>query len=354
MADDFSTDLKKEDIDEIIAQFGLQFKTCQAYRRVWKVETSEGVKYLKKSKLSTAEIRFIDEAQRFLYHQNFTHLPKLAWSRHHEPFVTFRENLYILTDWYLGTELDFRILMDLKQASRFLAKFHMKSAGFKPSQPIPERTCWLGWPRKLEERLKQMRDFQRLANLEKESSVFSRLYLRNFGPFYQQAVASFEALLKSSYPKVAEAASTNLSFCHHDYSGRNILRTYEDQLLLVDFDYCLLDLRIHDLINLMVRNLKHNGWRLEVSDFILNEYETVSPLTAEELDVMYVLLCWPQDFWQVGLQYYYEKLPWPKERFIKKLRHKIYYRGSRNRFLYEFSQKHKIESTLEIDTISNC
>ena len=346
MADDFSADLKKEDIEEIIAQFGLQFKTCQSYRRVWKVETNHGVKYLKKSKLCATDIRFIDEAQQYLYHQNFTNLPKFAWSRLHEPFVNFGDNLYILTDWYLGIELDFRILMDLKQASRFLAEFHTKSAGFKPNKPNPERTCWLGWPRKLEERLQQLRDFQRLANLEKESSVFSRLYLRNFGPFYQQAVASFEALLKSPYPKVAEAASAAFSFCHHDYSGRNILRTFGDRLLLVDFDYCLLDLRIHDLINLMVRNLKHNGWRLEVGDFILSEYQTVSPLAAEELEVMYVLLCWPQDFWQVGLQYYYEKLPWPKERFIKKLRHKIYYRALRNQFLNQFSRKYQIDSTL--------
>ncbi len=344
MAADFGADLQKEDIEEIIFQFGLQFKTCQAYRRIWQVKTNEGTKYLKKSKLSAADLRFIDEAQLYLYGQNFTNLPKFIRNSQNEPFVRYKDHLYILTTWYFGTELDFRILMDLKQASRFLADFHTKSAGFEPRIPNPDRTCWLGWPQKLAERIKQMQDFQRLANLEKDSSIFSRLFLRNFSPFYHQAVTSYEALLKSPYPAVAEAASISLSFCHHDYSGRNILRTFQEGLLLVDFDYCLLDMRIHDVINLLVRNLKHNGWRLEISNFILSEYQTVSKLTQEELEVMYVLLCWPQDFWQVGLQYYYEKLPWPKERFIKKLNHKIYYRAPRNRFLTEFSHKYQIKS----------
>ncbi|HBF35756.1 MAG TPA: hypothetical protein DDW50_00360, partial [Firmicutes bacterium] len=319
MVETFSANLKNDEIEEIIAQFGLKLKSYQSYRKIWRVQTNAGAKYLKKSKLKTGDIRFIDEAQQYLYQQSFTDLPKFAWSLNNEPFVKFHDSLFILTDWYLGTELDFRILMDLKQASRFLAEFHLKSAGFKPSTPVPERTCWMGWPLKLEERLKQMRDFQRLANLEKESSIFSRLYLRNFEPYYRQALSSYQALLDSPYPVVARQALKELSFCHHDYSSRNLLRTYQDRLLLVDFDYCLFDLRIHDLMNLLVRNLKHNGWRLDLNDFILSEYQAVNKLTREEMEVMYVLLCWPQEFWQVGLQYYVEKLPWPKERFIKKL-----------------------------------
>jgi CotS family spore coat protein len=329
-------------IENIIEKYGLHLKTYKPCRRVWRVETDAGYKYLKKSKLSPAEIKFIYEAQEYLYHNSFDNIPRLARSKFGEPFVSEENGLYILTDWYFGTELDFRILMDLKQASRFLAEFHLRSAGFQPSEPDQQRTCWLNWPQKFEQRLEELQDFRRLANLEKESSAFSRLYLRNFEPYYRQAELSYQALLKSPYPEVALAASQNVSFCHHDYSGRNVLRTFHNRLFLVDFDYCLRDLRIHDLINLLVRNLKHNEWRPELSSFILEEYQQISQLTPEEIEVMYVLLCWPQDFWQVGLQYYYEKLPWPKERFIKKLQHKIDYRAARNKFLAEFPARYAL------------
>lgn len=343
MAGDIEKTLNYEAIQNIIAKFGLQFKACKPYRKVWRVETDAGFKYLKKSKLSREEIWFIDEAHKYLYQRSFDNIPLLVWSKFSEPFVSETDGLYVATDWYFGSELDFGILMDLKQAARFLAEFHLKSAGFQPSHTNEQRTCWLNWPCKLEQRLEQLQEFRRLATMEKETSAFSRLFLRNFEPYYRQAISSYQALLSSSYSEVAQTAFRNLSFCHHDYSGRNLLRTYHNRLLLVDFDYCLLDLRIHDLINLMVRNLKHNNWRQELCDFILSEYQVISKLTPEEFEVIYILLCWPQEFWQVGLQYYYEKLPWPKERFIKKLRHKIEYRAVRNKFLTEFPKRYGVK-----------
>ncbi|HBE77610.1 MAG TPA: hypothetical protein DDW65_07465 [Firmicutes bacterium] len=342
MAVDIETSLNCEDLQKIITKYGLKLKSYKPCRRVWQVETDAGNKYLKKSKLCRDEIRFINEAQEYLCRNSFNHIPRFGLSISGEPFVVEDDSLYILTNWYFATELDFNLLMDLKQAARFLATFHLQSAGFQPSQALPARTCWLNWPQRLEQRLEQLQDFRRLAILEKDSSTFSRLYLRHFEPYYRQALSSYQALLASPYQKVAQSASHNFSFCHHDYSSRNLLRTYDNRLLLVDFDYCLLDLRIHDLINLLVRNLKHNNWRQELYEFILTEYQAVSPLTREEIEVMYVLLCWPQEFWQVGLQYYYEKLPWPKERFLKKLQHKIDYRAARSRFLTEFSIKYKI------------
>jgi hypothetical protein len=54
-------------------------------------------------------------------------------------------NLYILADWYLANELDFRVETDLKQAAGFLAEFHLCGEGFEPSIP-KQRTFWYSWP----------------------------------------------------------------------------------------------------------------------------------------------------------------------------------------------------------------
>ncbi len=331
--------VEEDSLNNIVEQFGLKMIDCCNCRRIWRVKTDLGFKYLKKTKLSAADLWFVHEALQYLHRNSFPHTPTLLCSKTGEPFVNTDNGIFILTDWFFGVELDFGTLMDLRAASRFLAEFHQKSSGFFPSQPNESRTCWLKWPVKLENRLTELQDFFRLANAEKESSHFSRLYLRNFEPFYRQAVTSYEALLKSPYRTIAEDGLRQRSFCHHDYSGRNLLRTYLNCIFLVDFDYCLLDLRIHDLINLLVRNLKHNGWNPDIGDFILNEYQQVIKLTQEELEVMSILLSWPQDFWQVGLQYYYEKLPWSKERFLRKLEHKIDCRLARNKFLDEFNKR---------------
>jgi CotS family spore coat protein len=325
--------------DPVFTEIGLQYDiriySARRHRKVWQLNTSAGPKYLKQTGLHPADLRFIREALEHLKRHRFTRIPLFLPAKSGEPFAVVQDRLYTLTDWYLGMELDYRILMDVRQAAAFLAVFHLKSRGFEPVQ-AGYRTVWHDWPEKLAGRIRDLTEFRKIAWAEKETSAFSRLFLRYFEPFYRQANLSYQRFLTSPYPDVARDAAVTGGFCHHDFSGRNLIRTYDNRLILVDFDYCLRDIRIHDLINLLIRNLKHNYWEPGLSRFILSEYHRAYPLTPKELEVLYVLLCWPQEFWQVGLQYYREKLPWPEGRFLKKLEHKIDQRFQKEKFLAEF------------------
>ena len=323
-------------IADVLTQFGLELRCFDAIRKIWRVKTDAGFKYLKKSKLGPMELEFIFEALEYLYAQSFPNVLRLALSKNGTPFAKSRGELYILTDWVFSREVDFDILMDLKQASRFLAEFHLRSQGFSPLVNLPARTAWLNWPSKMKLRLRQMDHFRELALSQRHPSEFNQVYLSCFDYYRSQAEMAYQALMCSPYPKVAATAAAQRSFCHHDFSGRNLLRAFDGRLVLIDFDYSLLDLRIHDLINLVVRNLKHSNWDLDICRFILQEYHRVAPLTKEEVEVMRILLVWPHDFWQVGLQYYYEKLPWPKQRFLKKLEGKIKDCQEREDFLKKF------------------
>jgi len=56
-------------------------------------------------------------------------------------------------------------------------------------------------------------------------------------------------------------------------------------------------------------------------------------------DELYLIFCFmefPQDFWQVGLQYYVEKQPWGEEFFIKKLNRIVGDSVDRMEFLRDF------------------
>jgi CotS family spore coat protein len=331
---------------EIGFQYDIEIYNARRHRKVWQLDTSAGPKYLKQTGLLPADLRFIQEALKHLERRRFNCIPLFLPAKSGEPFAAVQEKLYTVTNWYLGTELDFRLLMDVKQAAAFLGVFHLKSRGFSPGQ-AGYRTVWHNWPEKLAGRIEDLAEFRKTAWAEKETSAFSRLFLRYFEPFYRQANLSYQRLLISNYPHVARDAAATGGFCHHDFSGRNLIRTYDNRLILVDFDYCLRDIRIHDLINLLIRNLKHNYWEPGLSRFILSEYHRVYPLTPEELEVIYVLLCWPQEFWQVGLQYYREKLPWPEGRFLKKLERKVDQRFDKKKFLAEFPGHNGIYSWRE-------
>lgn len=331
--------LSPEMVSEILREFGLKVFKIDVYRKIWRLQTPAGYKYLKRSKLTPGDVLFIHDALQYLSRRNFNHVPRFALSQSGNPYVIHPTGLYILTDWHFSYELDFGVLTDLKEAARFMAEFHLAGQGFTPNHPSPARNAWFNWPGALKTRITQLRNFRKMAQNEKNTSPFSRLYDGFFDPFYRQAVACYQALLRSPYQEVAQWESRKKRLCHHDYSGRNLLRTFNNQLILVDFDYCLRDIRIHDLLNFMVRNLKHTDWNGESCRIILREYQQVDRLAPEELEVLRILAHWPQDFWQVGYQYYYEKLPWPMERFLKKLQRKINSMLAREKFLKEFLPK---------------
>ena len=108
-------------------------------------------------------------------------------------------------------------------------------------------------------------------------------------------------------------------FCHHDFAHHNILIDKDQQINIIDFDYCILDTHIHDLASLLIRVMKDGKWNNKTGDLIINNYREVLEVTDDELKIMKYFIMFPQSFWQIGLQYYWEQQPWNEEVFINKI-----------------------------------
>ena len=80
--------------------------------------------------------------------------------------------------------------------------------------------------------------------------------------------------------------------------------------------------------------------RPEVAQKALAFYHRENPLDERELALLYPFLLWPQDFWQVGLQFFAERLPWPAERFWATLSRRTADREEREGFLAWFKKEY--------------
>ncbi|WDC85020.1 hypothetical protein PL321_05665 [Caloramator sp. mosi_1] len=96
-----------------------------------------------------------------------------------------------------------------------------------------------------------------------------------------------------------------------------------------------MDTHLHDLSSLLIRNLRYGNWDIKLFNFILNEYGRYVPVTLEEVNLIFCFMEFPQDFWQVGLQYYVEKQPWTEENFLKRLNRVVLDCENRFKFLDE-------------------
>ena len=79
-------------------------------------------------------------------------------------------------------------------------------------------------------------------------------------------------------------------------------------------------------------------WDLEKAEFILSVYNESFKIYKREIPVMAGFIAFPQDFWQVGIQYYWEKQNWGEEFFMTKLKKIIDDREEREEFVEEFEK----------------
>ena len=82
--------------------------------------------------------------------------------------------------------------------------------------------------------------------------------------------------------------------------------------------------------------MRHGVWDLNKAYFIINEYSKYYSLNDEDLGIIKAFMVYPQDFWQVGLQYYVEHQPWTMDYFLLRLERVIQDKEMREKFLKGF------------------
>ena len=82
--------------------------------------------------------------------------------------------------------------------------------------------------------------------------------------------------------------------------------------------------------------MKDGKWSTQKANLILNAYCITNNVFDEELSLIKEFIRFPQGFWQIGLQYYWEMQPWEESVFINRIKKYIEDIGYREEFLNEY------------------
>lgn len=334
--------------DTALAHFGLTLRDQEqllgASQRVVKVETDQGAWVLKRSRIREPEIEFVHAAQEHLARTGFEGTPRFRVALDGRPYCIDQGEVLVLTAWVEGEAREMSRRRDVAAAVERLVELHAKSHGFDPPSRLPassDRLLWGRWPELWRSRLDQLAVFKRLAHESDAKTAFDRRYVGLVPYYWEQAATAIAMLLRTSYRRLMEIEGLERSLCHHDLAHHNILFG-AGQIHLIDMDYCIGDTRLHDIGSLIIRQCKRFGWDSGWADIIIEQYSRHAglPLSPEELAVLAAFMHWPQDFWQVGLQYYIERQPWTLRRFLGSLERKTSGRRERERFLAAFRRRY--------------
>lgn len=309
-----------ENLKKTIEQnYGIEAIELEKIKNVYKVKTDRGYKCFKISKYGIEQFNFIICAIQHLLDKGFSEILPFNLTKEGDRFIKLSEGYGFLIDWVDSREADFKNPIDLKMCVDTLAKLHLTSRGFNFGLGAKGRRYLGKWPIKFQKRCDELLYFKAIIKSKENLTEFDNIFLKNFDFNYKQALKSIKDIKESNYMEIMERHKDHYEFCHHDTANHNFLITPDFKMYMIDFDYCIIDTHIHDLASIIIRNLKHGNWNFETLEYILDAYNESITVYDDELQSIFYFMEFPQDFWQVGLQYYVEHQPWEEEFFMRKL-----------------------------------
>jgi CotS family spore coat protein len=143
-------------------------------------------------------------------------------------------------------------------------------------------------------------------------------------------------LEKSCYYKLC-SEEDKIVVCHHDLAYHNILINGE-MAYFIDFDYAVIDLKVHDLCNFINKVVKNFAFDIDKATSIVENYCNKNTLSKRELEVLNGMLAFPEDFYGISRDYYTKRKDWDEEVFLDRLKRKAGYKEDREEFLVKFEQ----------------
>lgn len=324
---------------ELFNLLGLDVTDIVPVRNIFRITTPKGMFSLKRVIYQKEEMDFIMSAVEHLRKNGFENVMEYMTKDDGSLFYEYDGEKYYLTKWVDGRELDYLNPIDLKSATHLLSQMHKASQGFDMSI-APESRNFLGkWPENFKERISEMNEMKFRALLKKGRAHFDKIYLEFVDMCLEDAHRARKLLMDSPYEELVSKAKEESGFIHHDYAHHNLIQSFDGKLYVLDFDYCAVDIRIHDLGSLIIRNMKKTGWDIDKALYIIECYDKESPISNDELKVLVPFFLFPQDFWQISRQYYIEKKDWGDRDYLDKMNTKSQYTISRRQFIEEFEKR---------------
>ncbi|GAA0785208.1 CotS family spore coat protein [Hathewaya limosa] len=326
-----------DEVKKIVEEnYELKVEHIEKIKNVYKIKSLNNYYSLKVIKYEFAHFYFIISAMKHLQNNGYKGVPKFILTKDNKEYINFYDKYAYLNPWLECRQSNYDNLIDVYLAAKNLAEFHKKSVNFQVEDSMKPRVGWFKWIETFNTRKNEILDFKNTISKKNKKTDFDFQYEKIMDDELKRCDRSIKHIKESKYSELMHKEILNKGFCHHDYANHNVLIDKDNKIYVIDFDYCILDTHLHDLSSLIIRKMKNGKWNLNNAKDILRVYDHIYAILPEELEVMAAFIEFPQAYWQLGIQYYWEHQPWEEEFFLKKLNRIRLDREERQEFVDQF------------------
>lgn len=329
-----SYDLSAEFFDDL----GLEVTDITPLRKVFVLQTNEGKKILKKIDYGKDRIEFINECVKKIYKK----LPNVISFKEFgdgKIYKVWNEDYYIIMNLIEGREVAFTNVIEVKMSAELIAKMHIAARDSlddickslnKNINELKEESLVV----RFDNCLNDLKYIKGLVSSYKYKNEFDNLFLSSVDEHIIEVEKALELLSFSGYSTFREELN-NLTVCHNDLAEHNFIIKNEE-INLIDFDYCTIDLRVVDIADFVLKSVKNVAFDIEKAQEAISSYDAIYPLSKEEFKMLYIILLYPRDFYSIVRGYYHKQKDWEEEVFVNRLKGKLLNEDFRREFLLKY------------------
>lgn len=318
----------------ILNNYDLNVKDVIPIRKVFVLITDKGNKILKKINYEIEDLNFINAGMEYIRKNGFMKVINFEKTRYGKIYVNHNGDIYCVMDLIDGRESEYTNPIDVSIASKGLGQLHKACEGFNYKNK--QRNVCGKLLNSFKRKFHEMELFKKLALVTEEKSEFDKIFLDNEKYYRDEMEKSIKILENMNFYKLCSEEDKKV-LCHHDLAHHNIL-IKEDEAYFIDFDYSIIDLKVHDLCNFINKVEKFTGYDIESAKLVLNNYSLFNELSKEEVNALYGLLVFPQDFYSISKGYYTRSKGWDYVTFLSRMIKKNEFKEYRKEFLEKFKE----------------
>ena len=335
---------------EVLKQYFLKVYNIYRARGAYLLETDKGLKLLKCLDSSRNRVIFEHIVKEHLYNNGYYNTDLYVKTIKDDIIAEDQSGCqYIVKDWFWGEECNLKELTQIEMAAANLARLHNALKGVKFTPEQLEYNITDNLKETFEKRSRELKRVRGYVRDKRQKNEFEVLFLNLYDDFYEQGVKAIKRLANSQYKKVLEKSISQNTICHGNYTYHNIIMLknkneaiskpyvspgwvnrqplvandlsmeWSKFIATTNFDKSHVGIQITDLYHFIRKVMEKNDWDIIYGSNIIEAYDRIKPISKDELEVLYLLLLYPEKFWKITNYYYNGKKSWISGRNIQKL-----------------------------------
>ncbi|WP_142413270.1 CotS family spore coat protein [Hathewaya massiliensis] len=321
------------DID-LFRKFNLHIKDVAPIRKVFIVSSEEGDFIIKKLDYEAEDLEFINRGLEYVKSRGFERTFSFRKNLDGNIIETYKGSNYCIMNLINGRESVYSNPIDIALGTRSLGSLHSSSKGFY--HKLEKRDFRGKLINKLENEIHEIKLLKELVLRYHNKKEMDEIFLNNVDYLIKKGEESVNLLKKSQYHKLCDTENA-VAFCHHDLAYHNIL-IKDEQAYFIDFDYAIIDLKVHDIANYIYKVVKNFAYDINKATFVIDNYKEVYTLKKEEIEVLYGMLLFPYKSFTLFKHYYFRQKDWEYISFLEKVKNKVSCIQEKEEFMERFKE----------------